>query len=311
MSQTFSHLSNITPVGSWTISPPVTTTFTLTATDASGQQAISAVTIAVHLPAVIQQFYATSTSGCTAGFLWSASGDEDTTVSLDRSPPAPAGNVFRGSGAAALNVQYQDSPNDNGNYTYVLTVRNGAGRIVTQALPFTVNCAAPVITKFIASRSTISAGESLILNWQTANAVSANIGQVGNVSVNGSQSVSPTASVTYNLLVTSVQGKTVSAVVVVQVFPAVQIVAFSATVGTCTGSLGQADLTWQVVGGTEARVVITRAVPNASLDIFTTVAGAAAFVNSGLANGTYTYIITVTNGAGVSATLPRIVTIAC
>jgi hypothetical protein len=95
--------------------------------------------------------------------------------------------------------------------TYRLTATNAQGSIVAtttltvSGVPPTIDT--PVIRSFIATPNVIRKGGSAILSWQTLNGSSASIDRnVGTVAGEGSTQVSPTATTTYMLTVTSPDG---------------------------------------------------------------------------------------------------------
>lgn len=86
--------------------------------------------------------------------------------------------------------------------TYVLTAFDMSGGSVTQSVTVVVN---PVqnncsIGTFSASPNSINSGSSTTLSWSTSNCVSVSISpNIGNVSLSGTQIISPTVTTTYTL----------------------------------------------------------------------------------------------------------------
>lgn len=80
----------------------------------------------------------------------------------------------------------------------------------------------PVINSFSASKSSILAGETVVLTWTTTNASSVTVSPgVGAVAVSGSTTVTPTATTTYSLVASGGSGKTVTSTATVTVTPRV------------------------------------------------------------------------------------------
>jgi len=95
--------------------------------------------------------------------------------------------------------------------TYKLTATNSQGSILAtttltvSGVPPTIDT--PVVKSFIASPSIVRRGGSSILSWQTIGGSSASIDKgVGTVPGEGSTQVSPVATTTYMLTVTSPEG---------------------------------------------------------------------------------------------------------
>ncbi len=109
---------------------------------------------------------------------------------------------------------------------------------------------APTIDSFSASPTTITAGGSATLSWNTTNATSCTING-SSVSVDGSMTVSPTTTTTYTLTATG-DGGSVSqdvTVTVNAVTPAPTIDSFSAS-PTTIDSGGSATLSWNTTNAT-------------------------------------------------------------
>jgi hypothetical protein len=76
----------------------------------------------------------------------------------------------------------------------------------------------PSISSFSASKSTIEAGETLVLTWTTNNASSVTISPgVGTVAASGSTTVTPTATTTYTLVANGKSGNSVSSTATITV----------------------------------------------------------------------------------------------
>jgi len=73
--------------------------------------------------------------------------------------------------------------------------------------PSSTSTGVPVITEFSPTLNSISVGQSTTLNWVVDNATNVSISPgIGNVSADGSQSVSPSATTTYTLTATNATG---------------------------------------------------------------------------------------------------------
>jgi len=106
------------------------------------------------------------------------------------------------------------APNTDGTYTYRLTFdgRTNASCVDTVIVKTTVvQPPTPLCLSFTGSKTTITQGESITLNWNTANATQILINNaVGDVTdiVSKSKEVSPLADTTYNLTVIGATGTT-------------------------------------------------------------------------------------------------------
>ena len=137
--------------------------------------------------------------------------------------------------------------------TYTLTA-TGSGGSVSQDVTVTVNAAAPVIDSFSANPTTIDAGGSSTLSWNTTNATSCTING-SSVAVDGSMTVSPTATTTYTLTATG-DGGSVSqdvTVTVNAVTPAPSIDSFSASPTTIDEG-NSATLSWNTTNATSCTI---------------------------------------------------------
>jgi uncharacterized cupredoxin-like copper-binding protein len=197
---------------------------------------------------VIVRFDATPNqinSGQSSTLTWIVQGA--TSVSINNG----VGNNLALTGSATV------SPTANTTYTLTATGPNGnvtATATVSVGTPNTTGN--PQIVRFEASPLTIAPGGSSTLSWATNGATTVSISPgIGNVPVNGSTTVSPSATTTYTLTASSADGKSVTAPVTVTVAPASvpQIVVFVATPQTIDA--GQSTkLCWQVVNATSIKI---------------------------------------------------------
>ncbi|KAA6465088.1 hypothetical protein DYQ86_03815 [Acidobacteria bacterium AB60] len=150
---------------------------------------------------------------------------------------------------------------------------------------------APVVSSFISSAPSITAGESATLTWTASNATTLSIDN-GVGTVNGtSTKVKPTATTTYTLTASN-SGGTVSAKVTVTVVDAAAINSFVASdkmLSPMTVGPGSTTLTWDVSGATT--VSIDNAVG--------TVTGTSVSVSPA---ATTTYTLTAANSLGSTVT---------
>jgi len=85
-------------------------------------------------------------------------------------------------------------------YNFRLVVKDDQGGQGQAAVRISTSAANRAqILSFIATPAQITAGQAVTLTWKTQNADTANIAGIGNVSVNGSLTVSPTQTTTYTL----------------------------------------------------------------------------------------------------------------
>jgi hypothetical protein len=162
---------------------------------------------------------------------------------------------------------------------------------VNQAVTVTVGSATtgnPQILRFEANPLTIAPGGQSTLSWTTSGATQVSISpNVGNVTANGSTTVTPSATTTYTLTATSSDGKSVTAPITVTVAPAniPQILTFVATPQNI--SPGQSTkICWQVNGSTN--ITITTVGSNLNSNDCATVTP----------TQTTTYTLTATNASG-------------
>lgn len=133
---------------------------------------------------------------------------------------ATSASINQGIGSVPLNGSRSITPIVT--TTYTITVKNASGTTTAKAT-VTVKPAPPTVT-FIAAPPNIQRGQSSTLSWTTNNATSVSINQgIGTVALNGTKTVSPTATKTYTITVKGTGGTvTAQATVTIQVIlPAV------------------------------------------------------------------------------------------
>jgi hypothetical protein len=145
----------------------------------------------------------------------------------------------------------------------------------------------PAILNFQANPSSITAGQSSTLTWQTQNADQVSITGVGAVALSGSAGVSPTQTTTYTLSASNKAGQvTATATVTVTTAPGKPplIVGFSATASDVV-VYNRTTLIWEVVNATDVSISgIGKVNVVGSLDI--------------MPADTTTYVLTASNASG-------------
>jgi hypothetical protein len=97
------------------------------------------------------------------------------------------------------------SPTQSTTYTITATGANGTTDSCNVAVTVTPG-QVPRIIQFSANPASITAGQSSTLLWAVENATTVSISSIGNVSLTGTQSVSPAANTTYTLTATNAAG---------------------------------------------------------------------------------------------------------
>jgi hypothetical protein len=198
-----------TPV---TVTPTATTTYTLTVTPSSGAAVTASVTITVNPLPTITSFVA-SPATITAGQSATLTG-----VFANGTGVITPGNI-----AATTGTAVTVSPTTT--TTYTLTVTPASGAAITATAIITVNPAGPpaTITSFVASPTTITAGNTATLTGVFANGTG--VVTPGNLDVTSGTgvTVSPTTTTTYTLTVTPASGTAVTAMATVTVASSVTV----------------------------------------------------------------------------------------
>ena len=255
--------------GSQSVSPVITTTYTITATNDSGTSTDS-VTVTVNNLPTIDSFItdlATITEGDTATLSWAVTNADSISIN-------------QGIGTVIASGTQAVTPSVTTTYTLTATniygSRNSNVTIIVNELPTVSISAMPV---------SISDGESAILFWNTTNTDSASIDQgLGDVTGTTLHSVSPAATTTYTITATNTYGsRTDSVTVLVNNSPTID--SFTAGMSTIVEG-GSTILNWSSTGGTFAS--IDQGVGSTTTSGSTTVSPVI----------TTTYILTVTNTYG-------------
>jgi hypothetical protein len=195
--------------GSTTVSPTVTTTYTLTAGTADGRSVSAPIPITVA-PAAVPQivtFVATPQNidaGTSTKLCWQVTGATDISIT-----PGVGSN---------LNANDCATVSPSLTTTYTLTALNGAGQIQGNV---TVNVGQVRVLSFTSDPVfSLSAGDPVTLAWQTQNATSvvivANTLPPQSLPASGTIVVRPITNTTYTLTAYGPGGQTVS--VTIEVF---------------------------------------------------------------------------------------------
>jgi hypothetical protein len=208
--------------GSVAVSPASTTTYTLTAAG-GGRTETAQVTVVVTGATFLSCFAtpATITQGQSTTLTWTT--QSATSVSI-----AP------GIGAVGASGTLSVTPSQSTNYTLTAAGQGATstcsiGVTVLPAPPQPPGVQPPVIALFSASPATIDQGQSSTLTWNVTGATSVSITNLGPVSAQGTQMVSPSVSTTYVLTATNAAGSvTAQATVNVNIVPGPAITEFVA-----------------------------------------------------------------------------------
>ncbi|GLH67738.1 hypothetical protein GETHED_21020 [Geothrix edaphica] len=268
------------------VNPSVSTTFTLSATNAGGT-VTAIVTVTVVQPPTLTSFYANPANiyqGDGSTLFWTVSGA--TSLSLDNGIGAVSGSSRPVSPSATT--------------TYTLTATNTLNGVsVSRTAMATVYVSprptVPNIDGFTADATTIAAGSGTTLRWSVSNSVGAVnvfITNVGTVAQSGSQWITPAGTTTYTLTATNSLDatKSVSRDVTVSVVNR-PVITFSANPGAVNvGS--SSTLNWSVTNSPT------------SVSIDQGIGGVGASGSTSVSPGaTTTYTLTASNLAGtVTAT---------
>ena len=194
-------LGNVALTGSRAVTPPTTTTYTLTAT--RGTQTVTAqATVTVNsgtsggLPVIVSfaPNPATIDFGQSSSLLWVV--QNATTVTIDN-------NI----GSVGLTGSHSISP--AASTTYTITATNAVGT-VTAKTTLTVITSVQIIAFTATPSSTLSGGTSILV-CETAGAVSVNVNGVVFTTATAVESVHVITTTTYNCTATAADGQTASA----------------------------------------------------------------------------------------------------
>jgi Glycoside hydrolase family 44 len=228
-------VGDVTSATSTVVQPAKTTTYMLTATNASWILSTYVTVTVSNFSAAptISAFTATPPSiapGGSSVLAWSVSGA--TSISIDQS----IGDV---TSATSTTVTPAAST------TYILTATNGSATSTAQ-VTVTVAGPKPVISSFSAAPASITTGQSSTLSWTGTGATSLSIDQGVGTVTGTSKAVSPTATTAYTLTATNANGS-VTASTTVTVGAAPGITSFTVTPPQITAGQS-ATLSWTVTG---------------------------------------------------------------
>ena len=277
--------------GSLVVTPSVTTTYNITVSGPGGSVSASiTVNVSASAPTItLNASPITITQGSSATLTWSSSNATSVTSS--------------NFGATTVNGSTTVSPSSTTPYNITVS---GPGGSTTATVTVTV-LPPPTIT-LNASQTTIAQGESTTLTWSSTDATSVTSSNFGATTVNGSTTVSPSVTTTYNITVSG-PGGSVSATVNISVSPpptpppTVSLFALQAGVlpinplGSSISKGSSATLTWSSTNATGV---------SSSNFGATTVSGSTTVTPS----SSTTYTITV-SGPGGSATATRTISVYC
>lgn len=155
---------------------------------------------------------ATITEGQSSKIAWKFSDDKGITVTIDKI----AGKTWSGvSGNTSV------SPTETTKYT-AIAHKSGSSATMKCSVTVTVKPApAPeAVCTLTADKTTVEEGQSAKLTWTSQNAVSASMNQgIGNIALNDSRDVTPTATTTYTALFKNKDGKEVTCEKTIAVTP--------------------------------------------------------------------------------------------
>jgi hypothetical protein len=279
-------VGSVATSGSTTVSPATTTTYTLTATGASGtvtqQATVTVGAVVVGAPQIVR-FEASPLSiapGASSTLSWTT--NNATSVSISSVGTVTANGSTTVTPAATT--------------TYTLTATNSVGSVSAPVTVTVSGNAIPTVVSFVANPSAISSGQSTKLCWQVTNATSIGItpGVGTNLNANDCATVTPTTTTTYTLTATNGAGMVQANVTVV--VGTVQILSFTANPPNSSLAGSNVVLTWTTVNATSVVVIggdipPTTGQPNGSITI------------NPISNQTYTLTAYGPNGQTVSATI--------
>jgi hypothetical protein len=277
-------IGNVPVLGSQLVSPDVTVTYTLTASNSAGTITATAILEVIprisdyhpeNLP-VVNSFYVNPpiiSLGSSATLDWNVAGAERVDISTI--------------GEVASSGSRLVSPSATTSYT--LTASNSYGTVRASAV-LVINPATnlPGISVFDATPGSILAGQSSTLRWEVSGATTVFIDQdIGTVPASGTRVVSPVTTTIYTLTATNNYGS-VTALVTVVVSPSSEhpvIESFSASPPSIV--VGQSStLQWEISGATSVSI---------NQGIGSVPASGTRVVSP---TGTTTYTLTATNSAG-------------
>src|SRR5579885_3476489 len=187
--------TTVQPQGQITVAPTATTTYTLTGTNGSVSDTLPVTVVVNPLSTKLQYCYATPTNimaGESATLNWATTNATSVSISPGVGPVQLSGSVVV-------------TPTANTNY--VVTASGPGGTTDKCSIAVTVTPGqAPRIIRFSAVPPTINSGQTSTLVWVVENATTVSISGLGNVSMDGSQDVTPSSTTTYTITATNANG---------------------------------------------------------------------------------------------------------
>jgi len=245
-------VGNVDQSGSTPVSPPQTTTYTLTARNNVNQETATTVVVVVAAATKLLYCYAQPaaiTAGQTSTLNWSA-------------PNATGVTISPGVGAEPATGTVNVSPTQTTAYTITATGPNGTTQD-TCGIVVTVGNGGgggggglPIITTFGANPTTINLGQSSTLSWVVQNATTVTIsGGVGTVGLSGGQPVTPNATTTYTLTATNATGNATATATVTVLNPTpTKIISFTADPPVSPSPGSKVSLTCTTQGATSMTI---------------------------------------------------------
>ncbi|MEX2299321.1 MAG: OmpA family protein [Bryobacterales bacterium] len=234
-------LGPVNPSGTSQVAVTQTTTFTLTARNASREVSENlTVTVQGSAPRILR-FNAsplTINEGQSSVISWETAGADQVTIDQ-------IGSVGT-SGSATVSPAATTA--------YTITATNAFGSVSSTLSIDVVAPGMPRILNFVASPQEVLPGEQSVLTWEVENATSVSITDLGTVDLAGTSTVTPEETRSYILTASNGQGE-VTATVTVTVLTGVRIVNFTADKTVVKNPGDPATLTWSTENA--IRVVIT------------------------------------------------------
>ncbi len=214
--------SNLPSSGNQSISPSVSTVYTLTGYGNTGTNPTR--TVSVTVTPNTNPSYVCSISSFRANDSTSSttiSTNENAQISWNTSNCTSVNIQGIGSGLPSSG-NYTVYPNHNTRYTIIASGQTGGTQtkyVDVNVTPISNPSYVCNITDFSASNPYITAGSSTSLNWNTSNCASVSISNLGTVSQSGNQSLSPSITTNYILNAYSPNGGNQTRNVLVTVSP--------------------------------------------------------------------------------------------
>ncbi len=218
---TINGIGTVAAEGKTTVSPQTTTTYTLTAKNATSEQNATA-TVQVTIQSV-------QLVGCFATPATINPG-EAATINY-QSTNATRVTVVPDVGPLSLSGSFVVSPKQTTTYVITATGANnqtGTCRVAVNVNTGPIGGGLPRILRFSGSPLQIAAGQKSTLTWQVENADTVTISpELGTVKLSGNGDVTPGTTTTYTLTATNPAGS-VNQTVTITVLPAARITSFTA-----------------------------------------------------------------------------------